>query len=44
MAERQKKEGKTNIQKIEYLKNGKSFLDKIKIIFHRAIIWWAIIW
>ena len=29
-----KKEGKTNIQKIEYLENEKSFLDEIKNIFH----------
>ena len=31
------------IQKFEYLKNEKSFLDEIKNIFHnfwRAIIWW----
>ena len=35
------KEGKTEIQKSEYLKNEKSFLDEIKNIFHsfwRAII------
>ena len=32
--ERQKKEGKTKIQKIEYLKIEKSFLDEIKNIFH----------
>ena len=29
----EKKEGKTNIQKFEYLENEKSFLDEIKI-FH----------
>ena len=32
-----------NIQKFEYLKNDKSFLDEIKNIFQsfsRAIIWW----
>ena len=28
------KEGRTEIQKLEYLKNEKSFLDEIKIIFH----------
>ena len=28
------KEGRTVIQKIEYLENEKSFLDKIKSIFH----------
>ena len=36
------KEGK-KLQKTEYLKNKKSFLDEIKNIFHsfwRAIIWW----
>ena len=33
------------MQKIEYLKNEKSFLDEIKNIFHsfwKAIIWWKI--
>ena len=37
-----KKEGKSKIQKFEYLENEKSFLDEIKNIFHifcRAIIW-----
>ena len=29
-----KKEGKTNIQKFEYLENAKSFLDEIKNFFH----------
>ena len=29
-----KKEGRTEIQEIEYLENEKSFLDKIKNIFH----------
>ena len=36
------KDGKTEMQKIEYLENGKSFLDEIKNIFNsfgRAIIW-----
>ena len=28
------KNGKTEIQKFEYLENEKSFLDKIKHIFH----------
>ena len=28
------KEGRTEIQKFEYLKNEKSFLDKIKNILH----------
>ena len=27
-------EGKTKIQNCEYLKNGKSFLDEIKNVFH----------
>ena len=37
-----KKEEKTTIQKIQYLKNEKSFLHEIKNIFRsfwRAIIW-----
>ena len=37
-----RKEGKTDIQKLEYLENEKSFLDEMKNIFHsfwRAIIW-----
>ena len=37
-----KKEGKTEIQKFEYLEHEKSFLDEIKNIFHSflsAIIW-----
>ena len=29
MADREKKKGKMEIQKIEYLKNKKSFLDEI---------------
>ena len=33
MADR-KKEGKTTILKLEYLKNEKSILDEIKNIFH----------
>ena len=36
-----RKEGRTEIQKFEYLENEKSFADEIKIIFHsfwRAII------
>ena len=28
------KDGKTEIQKFEYLQNEKSFLDEIKSIFH----------
>ena len=43
MADREKKEGKTKIQKFKYLKNKKSFLVEMKNIFHsfrRAIIWW----
>ena len=42
-----KKEGKTKIQKFEYLEKEKSFLDGIKNIFHsfwRAIIWWKKKW
>ena len=42
------KDGKTEIQKTEYLENKKSFLDEIKSIFHKfwkAIICWEIeIW
>ena len=41
------KEGRTETQKTEYLENEKSFLDKIKSIFHsfwRVIIWWKKIW
>ena len=34
MADREKKEGKMNVQKLEYLENGKSFLGEIKNIFH----------
>ena len=37
-----KKEGETKIQKFEYLKSEKRFLDEIKSIFRsfrRAIIW-----
>ena len=33
---REEREGKTEIQKIEYLKNEKRFLDEIKNIFHIA--------
>ena len=33
------KEGE-ELQEFEYLENEKSFLDEIKNIFHRAIIWW----
>ena len=41
MADREK-EGKTEIQKLEYLEKEKSFLDEIKSIYHnylRGIIW-----
>ena len=37
-----KMDGKMEMQKFEYLENKKSFLDKIKTIFHssrRVIIW-----
>ena len=34
MADREEKRVKTEIQKFEYLKNEKSFLDEIKNIFH----------
>ena len=34
MADMGDKEGKTKIQKLEYLKKEKSFLDEIKNIFH----------
>ena len=34
MADREKKEGKTKIQKFEYFDEEKSFLDEIKSIFH----------
>ena len=33
MTDREKKEGKTNIQKIEYLENEERFLDEMKNIF-----------
>ena len=42
MADREKKGGEMEIQKVEYLKNKKSFLDERKSIFDsfwRAIIW-----
>ena len=34
MADREKKEGKMEIQKFEYLENKKSFLDEIKNMFY----------
>ena len=34
MADREKKKGKMEKQKFEYLENNKSFLDEIKNIFH----------
>ena len=37
MADRQKKMGRTEMQKIEYLKNKKSFVDEISIIGYTAI-------
>ena len=33
MDDKEKKEGKTEIQKFKYLKNEKSFLDEIKTFF-----------
>ena len=42
MTNREKKEGKWEIQKIEYLENEKSFLDEVKSICRnilRAIVW-----
>ena len=42
MADRGKR-GQEGIRKFEYLKNKKSFLGKIKSIFHnflRAFMWW----
>ena len=48
MADREKKRGKTKIEKFEYLENKKSFLDEERNIvysFWRAIIWWKVkIW
>ena len=35
IADRQKKMGTTEIPKIEYLENKKSFVDEIKSSFHR---------
>ena len=37
MADRKKKEGKTELQKFEYLKKEKSFLDERKTIFLNCI-------
>ena len=37
MADREKKEEKAEIQKLEYLKNEKSFLDEIKRIFQNYL-------
>ena len=34
MADREKKKGKMEIQKFEYLENEKGFLDEIKNIFY----------
>ena len=35
VADRQRKMGRTEIQKIEYLENKKSFVDEMKSSFHR---------
>ena len=43
MAEGEEDEGKSEIQKFEYLENEKNFLDEVEIIFHNylsAIIYW----
>ena len=43
MAEGEEDEGKSEIQKFEYLENEKNFLDEVEIIFHiylSAIIYW----
>ena len=37
MAHREKKEGKKEIQKFEYLESEKSFLDEINIIFRNYL-------
>ena len=34
------KEGKAEIQKFEYLENGKSFLDEIKNMFFEGLSIW----
>ena len=34
MADREKKDGRMEIQKFEYLEDERSFLDEIKNIFH----------
>ena len=34
MVDKREKEGNTEIQKFEYLKDEKDFLDEIKSIFH----------
>ena len=41
MADREKKEKKTEIQKYECLENEKTFVDKIKknVNYLRAVIW-----
>ena len=36
----EEKEGKTGIQKREYLKNEKSFLDEIKNVFEQLSFGW----
>ena len=43
MAEGEEDEGKSEIQKFEYLEKEKNFLDEVEIIFHNylsAIIYW----
>ena len=45
MADRRKKIGKGEIQKLDYLENEKRFIDEIKSIFYnffRTIFWWKI--
>ena len=37
MDERERKEGKTELQKFQYLENKNSFLDKIKNIFYDSL-------
>ena len=43
MTEGEEDEGKSEIQKFDYLENEKNFLDEVEIIFHNylsAIIYW----
>ena len=39
MADKEKREGKTKIQKFEYLEKKKSFLDEIKKAFFIVFEW-----